>query len=238
MPHSSAPSAAATPPQGRSHAAWSVPLYGLDIETDTTVDGLDPACATVVAIGLATPERDEVFLGDEADILRRVDRRLRELPPGVVVTWNGCSFDLPFLAIRAAVCDTPLGLELWCRTGADADGSLPAVCWPPPPQGFGGRWAPHAHLDGYLTYRADVRRSLGLSCGLKAMSRLVGLQPVEVDYDQLHTLSDHDLAAYVASDARLACRLVQRRLPAVLAAVDRPTGERGPLPGLPVAVAG
>ena len=128
-----------------------------------------------------------------------------------MVTWNGCSFDLPFLAIRAAVCDTPLGLELWCRTGADAGASLPDVCWPPPPQGFGGRWAPHAHLDGYLTYRADVRRSLGLSCGLKAMSRLVGLQPVEVDYDQLHTLSDHDLAAYAASDARLACRLVQRR---------------------------
>jgi hypothetical protein len=214
-----------------------VPLYGLDIETDTTVDGLDPACATVVAIGLATPERDEVFLGDEADILRRVDRRLRELPPGVVVTWNGCSFDLPFLAIRAAVCDTPLGLELWCRTGADAGASLPDVCWPPPPQGFGGRWAPHAHLDGYLTYRADVRRSLGLSCGLTAISRLVGLQPVEVDYDQLHTLSDHDLAV---RRQRRATGLPAGAAPAaaVLAAVDRPTGERGPLPGLPVAVAG
>ena len=79
-----------------------LPLYGLDIETDTTVDGLDPSRAASVAVGLATPEGDEVFLGDESGILARLDRRLAQLPAGVVVTWNGSSFDLPFLAARAS----------------------------------------------------------------------------------------------------------------------------------------
>jgi hypothetical protein len=217
------------------------PLYGLDIETDTTVDGLDPALGGIVAVGLATPQGDEVFLGEESGILARLDRRLAELPAGVLVTWNGAAFDLPFLAARATVTDTRLGLVLWPLPAASVppDGLAPAhiPVWPPPPGGFGGRWGVHGHLDGYRTFRADVRRSLGLSCGLKAMARLVGIEPVEVDYDLLHTLSDQDLAAYVASDARLACTLVQRRLPAVLAAVDRPTdagttGSHHPVPGL------
>ncbi len=221
------------------------PLYGLDIETDTTVDGLDPALGGIVAVGLATPHGDEVFLGEEPGILARLDRRLAELPAGVLVTWNGAAFDLPFLAARATATGTRLDLVLWPRPAASAppDGRTPphVPTWPPPPDGFGGRWGAHGHLDGYRTFRADVRRSLGLSCGLKAMARLVGIEPVVVDYDRLHTLSDQDLAAYVASDARLACTLVQRRLPAVLAAVDRPagdggTGPRHPVPGLPTGV--
>ena len=57
----------------------------------------------MVAVGLATPLGDEVLLGDEATLLRRLDRRLAELPPGIIVTWNGSSFDLPFLATRAAL---------------------------------------------------------------------------------------------------------------------------------------
>jgi hypothetical protein len=203
-----------------------LPLYGLDIETDTAVDGLDPALAAVVAVALATPQGDEVFLGDEADLLLRVDRRLAELPAGVLVTWNGRSFDLPFLAVRARRVGVATDLELWPLQ----DAPDPPGDWPPPPGGFGGRWGAHAHLDGYRVYSADVRRSLGLSCGLKAMARFVGMTPVQVDYELLHLLPPTDLAAYVASDARLATRLVQRRLPAVLASVDRrPTGSRDPL---------
>lgn len=218
-------------PTGSSPVA-PPPLYGLDIETDTTVDGLDPAHAAVVAVALATPEGDEVFLGDEAEVLRRVDRRLAELPAGVVVTWNGRSFDLPFVATRAGATGVTTDLELWFPDGApvaDAPG-----CWPPPPGGFGARWGTHGHLDGYRVFSADVRRSLGLSCGLKAMARLVGMDPVQVDYEQLHLLSGADLATYVASDARVATRLVQRRLPAVLASIDRrPTGSRSPVPDIP-----
>ena len=207
-------------------AASSLPLYGFDIETDTSLDGLDPSLAPVVAAAVSTPDGDRVLLGDEAELLARLDDLLSTLAPGLLVTWNGRCFDLPFVACRAAALGVPLALELWPDDEPDGPG-----LWPPPPGGYRGRWGAHGHLDGYRTFRADVRRVLGLSCGLKAMARLVGLPPVEVDYEQLHTLGADQLGDYVASDARLAAQLVARRLPAVLSSVDR-TGPRNPAPTL------
>ena len=196
------------------------PHYGLDIETDTTVDGLDPALAAVVAVAVATPGRDVVLLGDEADLLRRLEELLRDLEPGVLVTWNGAGFDLPFLAERAARHRVELGLRLFVP-----EGDQPSRC-------YTATWGAHAHLDGYRLYRGDVGRRLGFSCGLKAMARLVGVAPVEVDRCRIHDLDESDLASYVASDARLARDLVARRLPAAWAFVDRPTGQRAPARGL------
>ncbi len=195
------------------------PLYGLDIETDTTIDGLDPSQARVVAVALSTATTDLVFMGDEPQLLQALDRHLCTLAPGVLVTWNGSGFDLPFLAERAARCDTVLGLRVWPRELTATTEEHPR--WPPPGGGFGGRWGAHGHLDGFRVFRADVRRNLRVSCGLKSMARLVGLDPVEVDYDHIHDLHPDDLAEYVASDARLARMLVERRLPGVLAATDR-----------------
>ncbi len=211
-------------------AAASLPLYGFDIETDTSLDGLDPALAPVVAAAVSTPDGDRVLLGEEAELLERLDGLLATLPPGLLVTWNGRCFDLPFVACRAATLGVSLQLELW-RPGEPGG----AAIWPPPPGGYRGRWGAHGHLDGYGAFRADVRRVLGLSCGLKAMARLVGLTPVEVDYEQLHLVDPDELGAYVASDARLAAQLVRRRLPAVLASVDR-TGSGDPVRALSPAV--
>jgi hypothetical protein len=204
-------------------AASPPPLYGFDIETDTSLDGLDPALAPVVAAAVSTPDGDQVLLGDEAELLERLDALLASLPPGLLVTWNGRCFDLPFVACRAATLGVPLQLELWSDDVASGPGP-----WPPPAGGYRGRWGAHGHLDGYGAFRADVRRVLGLSCGLKAMARLVGLTPVEVDYEQLHLMGHDELGAYVASDARLAAQLVARRLPGVLASVDR-TGPHAPV---------
>mgnify|MGYP006142300305 CR=1 FL=1 len=36
-------------------------LYGLDIETDTTVDGLDPGVSRIVAVALSTDAVDEEY---------------------------------------------------------------------------------------------------------------------------------------------------------------------------------
>jgi hypothetical protein len=198
------------------------PHYGLDIETDTTVDGLDPSCSRVVAVAVTTPAGDRVLMGDEADLLRGLEELLGTLAPGVLVTWNGAAFDLPFLATRAAVHRIALGLRLF--PGPELRHDDP-VC----SRSFLATWGAHGHLDGYRLYRADVGRTLGLSCGLKAMARLAGLRPVQVDRSQIHTLSPEELSAYVASDARLACELVARRLPAAAAFVDRcPTGRPSP----------
>ena len=89
------------------------PLYGLDIETDTTCDGLDPGVARIVAVAVSSSKGgDLVLTGGEPGVLAALDAHLGDLEPGVVVTWNGGAFDLPFLAARAQRCGITLGLEL------------------------------------------------------------------------------------------------------------------------------
>ena len=44
-------------------------VYGLDIETDTRTDAVDPAIAPVVTVALSGRNFDEVFVGPEADLL-------------------------------------------------------------------------------------------------------------------------------------------------------------------------
>lgn len=195
-------------------------LYGLDIETDTSVDGLDPAVSAVVAAAVATATTDHVLQGDEPDILVALDDLLAELEPGLLVTWNGAGFDLPFLRERARRHRLEMGLHLWRYDLRSSEG-----------EAFRGRWHDHDHIDGYRLYRADVGRSVGLPCGLKPMARLVGLSPVEVDRDRLHLLDQASVRAYVASDARLARELVRRRGPAAVRSRD---SAHPPLPTEPV----
>jgi DNA polymerase elongation subunit (family B) len=191
-------------------------IYGLDIETDTTIDGLDPAVSPVVTIALSTPAVDEVFTGREPDLLAALDARLRALPPGVIATWNGAAFDLPFLADRAGACGVELGLRLAVDpTVVLSHGPLPGHAG-----AYRAGWYGHHHLDAYRVYRSDVGRVLQISCSLKAVARAVGLTPVEVDRERIHELSPAVLAAYVASDARLARVLTERRWPGVARCVD------------------
>jgi uncharacterized protein YprB with RNaseH-like and TPR domain len=192
-------------------------VYGLDIETDTTIDGLDPEVAAVVTVALSNDGFDEVFSGEEPEILRAVDDRLADLEPGVIATWNGAAFDLPFLADRAARHRIALGLRL------RAD---PAICLDHDPlpghrTAYRARWHRHGHVDAYRLYRADVGPALRVSCSLKSIARLVGFTPVEVDRTLIHDLSHEMLHAYAASDARLARVLTERRWPTALRFVDR-----------------
>ena len=192
-------------------------LVGFDIETDTSTGGLDPTTSRVVAIALSAPDGDEVFVGAEHDLLASVDRRISELPSGLLVTWNGAGFDLPFVAHRAELLGVPIGLatsaEPLRRSMRDPD--RPAVR---------GRWHRLVHLDGYQLYRADVGRTLGLSCGLKPLARLAGMEPVELDRTRLHLEKAETIADYVASDARLAAQLVRRRMPNALSIADYDLG--------------
>jgi DNA polymerase elongation subunit (family B) len=191
-------------------------IYGLDIETDTTIDGLDPVVSPVVTIALSTPTVDEVFTGREPDLLAALDARLRALEPGIIATWNGAAFDLPFLADRAGACGVELGLRLAVDpTVVLSHGPLPGHAG-----AYRASWYGHHHLDAYRVYRSDVGRVLQISCSLKAVARAVGLTPVEVDRERIHELSPAVLAAYVASDARLARVLTERRWPGVARCVD------------------
>ncbi|MGQ0616063.1 MAG: 3'-5' exonuclease [Acidimicrobiia bacterium] len=192
-------------------------VYGLDIETDTTVDGLDPTVASVVTVALSNPFFDEVFSGPEPEILVAVDERLAEMQPGVIATWNGAAFDLPFLADRAARWRLPLGLRL------RHDRSLTMRHEPLPghPGAYRARWYDHGHVDAYRLYRGDLGPALRVSCALKSIARLVGLSPVEVDRGRIHELSHEALHAYAASDARLARVLTERRWGTAARFVDR-----------------
>ncbi len=192
-------------------------VYGLDIETDTSIDGLDSSVARVVTIALAHEGYDEVFSGDEVDILLDLDERLNELAPGVIATWNGAAFDLPFLADRAAFAGVPLGLRL------RHDAGIPMHHAPLPghPGAYRARWYRHSHLDAYRLYRGDVGPALRVSCSLKSIARLVGLAPIQVDRERIHDLSREVLHAYAASDARLARVLAMRRWGTASRFVDR-----------------
>jgi uncharacterized protein YprB with RNaseH-like and TPR domain len=192
------------------------PVYGLDIETDTTVDGLDPAASAVVTVALSQDGIDEVFTGPEPELLVDLDFRLGELEPGVLATWNGAAFDLPFLADRARRCGVRLGLDLRLD---------PAIRMAHPPLpghrgAYRASWFDHGHLDAYRLYRGDVGPALRISCSLKSIARFVGLVPVEVDRTRIHDLSNEALHAYAASDARLARILTERRWGTAARCVD------------------
>jgi DNA polymerase elongation subunit (family B) len=212
---------AAAPVPWSAPVGWPLPppaecTYGLDIETDTAVGGLDPAVAAVIAVAVSGPGCSEVLAGPEPELLGRLDSLLAELPPGLLVTWNGSGFDLPFLADRAARHGVPLGLQL------RADPSI--VSHHAPLAGhrhrYRARWYHHDHLDAYRLYRADLGRTLRISCSLKSVARLVGLVPVEVDRRAVHRLSADELARYVLSDAELTRQLVLRRWPTAARAAD------------------
>ena len=175
----------------------------------------------MVAVAVTGADLEVVLDADEVTILVELDRLLRRLQPGVLVTWNGAGFDLPFLADRARRAGVRLGLDL------ALDPDIPGHHEPLAGHAgaYRGRWHGHAHLDGYQLFRADVGASLHLPCGLKPLARLVGLPVVEVDRERIHELSDAERRAYVASDAHLARRLVARRA-RWAAGIDRMPGDR------------
>ncbi len=193
-----------------------LPIYGLDIETDTSVDGLDPAVSRIVTVALSTGV-DEIFEGPEHEVLADLDERLADLEPGVIATWNGSAFDLPFIADRAARWRMRLGLQLV------ADPRIRHRHDPLPGHDhcYRAAWYDHAHLDAYRVYRDDVGPALRISCSLKSIARFVGLAPLEVDRTRIHDLSREALHAYAASDARLARVLTERRWSTAARRVDQ-----------------
>ncbi len=191
-------------------------VYGLDIETDTSQDGLDPAVASVRAIALSRRAGDELFIGDERDLLLALDRRLAILPLGVLATWNGATFDLPFLADRARI----LGVDLGLRLCLDRSLTLHRTPLPGHAGAYRGSWHGHGHLDTFRLYgqrRADAPRptlrSLGRRIGIGAGTGMN--QP-----QRSHDLTNEALHAHAPSDARLARVLAERRGPTAIRFVD------------------
>jgi DNA polymerase elongation subunit (family B) len=197
------------------------PVYGLDIETDTATDGLDPRVGRTLCIGLSGPGGELVLAHhDERSLLVELDTWLADLTPGVLATWNGAAFDLPYLATRAALLDVELGLDL----RLDPDVVLRHDPLPGHDGAYRAAWYSHTHVDAYRVFRPDVGRTFGLSCSLKSVAGLAGLQPVDADASRVHELPPDSLYGYVASDARCTRELVLRRWPTARVSIDRTEG--------------
>jgi hypothetical protein len=68
----------------------------------------------------------------------------------------------------------------------------------------------HVHVDIAGLYAAECQRE-GVRWGLKDAARtFLGVEPVEVDRERMHALSEGELVTYVASDAEVTAELAYR----------------------------
>jgi DNA polymerase elongation subunit (family B) len=172
-------------------------IYGLDIETDTTIDGRNPRVSRIVAAALVPVEGDALVLRhqDEGELISALIEQTATLVPNdVVCTWNGSGFDLPFISIRAEVLGIDLGWDMWRSSRSSKyepvgyDFSLRARVGQAP------------HMDVAPAYK-EVAVSLGCDWSLKPVCSALGFSPLSVDRERIHELTLEELDAYVASDA-------------------------------------
>lgn len=212
-------------------------VYGLDIETghagcDRTDPQrpIDPRHDHITRAVLSTPAHDLSFQGDEFDVLEGIDAALDEHEPGILATWNGAGFTLPFLADRAAVCGIHLGLRL----AADPRLRLRGEALVGHTTGYRAAWYGHQHLDAARLYRSGRRPLVEVSELLRSFGRparprgLEGTGPADVPGGELTHDATH---AFAANDARLVRSMIEARLPGVVRHVDRitlPERQSGP----------
>ncbi len=179
-------------------------IYGLDIETDTAINGVSPKDSSVISAAVATADGATCRVFDnqnEVALLRELLEYLEGLEPGIIATWNGSGFDLMFLAERMRI----LGIDhQWTLWPSDRPAKYPPV---------GGhtvraKVAAHAHVDIAYAYKVLATDAF-IEWSLKPVARHLGHDPVEVDRAATHLLSQDELRAYVASDASVTAALAE-----------------------------
>lgn len=169
----------------------------LDIETDTSVNGLVPRLTKVISVaGYLGPADHAVFdAPDERQLLDDLAGWIETQGPVLIETWNGCRFDLPMLAARAIASGSRLHVDARARPARARVGeSVPAAQV--------GRLGFHDHCDLMIVWRNWARRHLG-TCRLKVVARAFDLVPIELDATNLSRCQRSQIAAYNLSDARV-----------------------------------
>ena len=168
----------------------------LDIETT----GLNPDEHEIVAVGIATTQSSRAYLGDEGDILRKVEARICSAPAeSGIVTWNGEEFDLPFLRTRYEVLGMTTSLRLRSR-------GIPGKYGKPR---YEATWSHLSHVDIAPLF-ATRAKELGVKWSLKPVARaILGVEPVEVDNRgvAIEAMEADALSGYVLSDAKITLAL-------------------------------
>jgi DNA polymerase epsilon subunit 1 len=135
---------------------------------------------------------------DELSLIRRFIEEFRTYRPQIVVTYNGDSFDWPFLFARAA----KHRIDLWKEIGMNmmgGDRGSDAVM-----SGGEVRGRCCVHLDAFCWVQRDSYLPQGAQ-GLKAVTKYkLGYDPVEVDPEDMLPMAQErpiHMATYSVSDA-------------------------------------
>jgi DNA polymerase elongation subunit (family B) len=192
-------------------------IYALDIETDNSEGhGLDPNKGRITEIAVQGRAKDvtAVFADEhEKTLLRKFTWHMRTLEPGLVTTWNGSFFDLPFIQTRADILAAPSPLAV------EEDEELkPKYDLLPGYTGgvvgvFDSRRGrvPHQHLDisgAYKQFAADH----DVSWSLKPVCAAAGIEMYEIDRTRLQDYTPEERQRYVLSDTNGALELTYRLL--------------------------
>jgi hypothetical protein len=180
-------------------------LYALDIETDTTIDGRDPSVASVIAVSIAEVGGPvAVLAGPERMVLAATLAVLESLEPGIVATWNGAGFDIPFIQERCTLMGINTGWEV---TPTDLPGKYQPV------GDRAGRYSSklglHRHADIAWGWQ-EYCQTNGVVWSLKPLAHSLGIEAIEADREHASDLSRAELFAYVASDAHVTALLAHR----------------------------
>lgn len=192
----------------------ALPLYAVDIETDTTFCpthqgccGLNPQCAAITDIVIKGDAVAVVL--DDADgedvMLTRFWHLMHGLPRGVVVTWNGACFDNCWLDSRSRKHGqrSPVCLSY--------DPTIPVKYEPTPGYRGGCRatYGPHQHAD-IQHYFKPIAEKLGVKHALKPVAEaLLGYAPIVVDREKMHLLTPQERYDYAVSDGQITLALAQ-----------------------------
>jgi hypothetical protein len=192
-----------------------VEIIALDIETDTSPchnpileccerRGLDPSLTPITVVSLQLRDGNRIYRSSEKGekaALEALDYDLRSLT-GILVTWNGSVFDMPFLAERYKYFEIENGLVL------HPDPVIEVKYKPLPGHNGGYRvsWYQLDHADIAFAYKEEAER-IRVPWSLKQIAVAHGLAPIEVERKQMHNMSPSELDNYVASDTRVTYEL-------------------------------
>lgn len=181
-------------------------IYGLDLVTNTEGPTIDLTSDRIVAVGLSTEAGEELYEGDEAELLTMLDQRLEMLRSGVLTTWGGSVLALPLLAGRVTALELDLSLRVFPDDRRNPRNGVPAISGFDKP--MWGAWHTHPHLDLARVYDGDQRRWNPL--------RARRTTP-ESHFPATDELADRD----PRDDARLARTLAERRWSQAKRLIDR-----------------
>ena len=129
---------------------------------------------------------------DEKAMLEAFFQLIKRLQPQILVTFNGDSFDFPYVAKRSEILGLDMGREIAVYTVNSGGGD----------EFFAGRWI--LHIDCYAWVQRDSYLPQG-SQGLKAVTKYkLKYDPVELDPEDIAPFArtnPQELASYSVSDA-------------------------------------